>query len=74
MKVQLLCIGKTDMNFVEDANAIYLKRLKHYLNCELVVIPSHKFEKLMNSLPSWYVALINTLLERLRKANARIKV
>ncbi|ATH07745.1 hypothetical protein BIY24_07235 [Halobacteriovorax marinus] len=41
---------------------------------KLLVIPVDKFEKYFNEQPSWYKALINTLLERLRKANARIRV
>ena len=36
---------------------------------EVAVIPSEKFEKLISSQPSWYRALVNTLLDRLRKAN-----
>ena len=42
--------------------------------CELVKIPSEKFEETVNNLPGWYKALMNTLLDRLRRANARIKV
>ncbi len=43
-------------------------------DCELTVIPPDNFNKLINTLPKWYTALINTLLDRLRKANSRIKV
>ena len=42
MKLILLCVGKTDMDFVEEANNLYLKRLKHYLNCEVEIIPEQK--------------------------------
>lgn len=40
----------------------------------VVVIPHEKFNQFLNSQPSWFKALLNTLLERLRKANNRIKV
>jgi len=42
--------------------------------CELVVVPNAKFEKFFNDLPVWYKALVHTLLERLRRANARIRI
>jgi CRP/FNR family cyclic AMP-dependent transcriptional regulator len=40
----------------------------------LVEVPHEKFQKLIDSHPKWFRALLNTLLERLRKANARVKV
>jgi CRP/FNR family cyclic AMP-dependent transcriptional regulator len=43
-------------------------------DCELVVIPAAKFEKMFKELPVWYRALVHTLLDRLRRANARIRV
>jgi CRP/FNR family transcriptional regulator, cyclic AMP receptor protein len=43
-------------------------------DCELTVIPAENFNRLLGALPKWYTALINTLLDRLRKANARIKI
>ncbi|WP_127716014.1 Crp/Fnr family transcriptional regulator [Halobacteriovorax sp. HLS] len=42
--------------------------------CKLLVIPHDKFEKYFQDQPAWYKALINTLLERLRKANTRIRI
>lgn len=42
--------------------------------CELVVIPAAKFEKMFKELPVWYRALVHTLLDRLRRANSRIRV
>lgn len=42
--------------------------------CKLIIIPSEKFTKVVKELPSWYRTLVNTLLERLRTANRRIKV
>jgi CRP-like cAMP-binding protein len=40
----------------------------------LVVVPLEKFEAAINSLPKWFGALLHTLTDRLRKANARIRV
>ncbi len=42
--------------------------------CELMVVPSDKFDKMFKDLPLWYRALVNTLLDRLRKANARVRI
>ncbi|MBT7609011.1 MAG: cyclic nucleotide-binding domain-containing protein [Bacteriovoracaceae bacterium] len=41
---------------------------------KLTVIPIVKFEKYFSEQPAWYKALVNTLLERLRKANNKIRV
>lgn len=43
-------------------------------DCILVKIPSEKLEQTMDSMPKWFSALLNTLTERLRKANARIRI
>jgi CRP-like cAMP-binding protein len=40
----------------------------------LVVVPREKFEQMLAAQPKWFKALLNTLLERLRKANARVKI
>lgn len=40
----------------------------------LVVIPHEKLETTLNGLPKWFTALLHTLLDRLRKANARIRI
>ena len=48
--------------------------VKAISDCTLLVIPSDKFEKIFNELPKWYKALVNTLLGRLRKANARVRI
>jgi CRP-like cAMP-binding protein len=48
--------------------------VKAMTDCELVVVPHEKFDKLLNSHPKWFKALIHTLTERLRKANSRIKI
>ncbi len=48
--------------------------VKAISDCELTCIPSEKFEKTLNALPAWYKALVHTLLDRLRRANSRIRV
>lgn len=40
----------------------------------LVIIPSDKLDGTLAGLPKWFTALLHTLLDRLRKANARIKI
>lgn len=40
----------------------------------LLVVPHAKLEKTLEELPKWFTALQCTLLERLRKANARIRI
>src|SRR5690606_41332988 len=42
MKICLLCIGKTDEEFVKLGIENYTKRLKHYINFELIVIPDSR--------------------------------
>lgn len=48
--------------------------VKAISDCKLMVIPHEKFERYFQDQPAWYKALINTLLERLRKANTRIRI
>jgi CRP-like cAMP-binding protein len=48
--------------------------VKAISDCKLMTIPHEKFENYFNDQPAWYKALINTLLERLRKANNRIRI
>lgn len=40
----------------------------------LIVIPADKLEHTLETMPKWFSALLNTLTERLRKANARIRI
>lgn len=40
----------------------------------LVVIPVDKLDSAMNGQPKWFSALLHTLTDRLRKANARIRI
>lgn len=42
--------------------------------CKLIEIPSAKFKEIQSSQPKWYQTLVLTLLERLRRSNAKIKV
>ncbi len=45
MKIKLLAIGKTDDKNLHQLIDTYQKRLKHYIKCELVVIPDIKNAK-----------------------------
>lgn len=45
MKVTLLCIGKTDESFVKTGIENYVKRLKHYVHFDILVIPDIKNAK-----------------------------
>jgi 23S rRNA (pseudouridine1915-N3)-methyltransferase len=45
MKITLLVIGKTDAAYLNEGLNEYLKRLKHYVNFEIVVIPDIKKAK-----------------------------
>lgn len=61
-----------EMSFLDrEPRSASIKAMKE---SELMVIPVEKFDNVFKSQPTWYKALINTLLERLRKANARIRV
>ena len=42
MKIELWVIGKTAFKYLDEGNAIYEKRLKHYANFDLVVLPDIK--------------------------------
>ncbi|GHE30758.1 23S rRNA (pseudouridine(1915)-N(3))-methyltransferase RlmH [Sphingobacterium griseoflavum] len=45
MKISLLCIGKTDDGFVRTGIDTYTKRLRHYINFEVIIIPDVKNAK-----------------------------
>lgn len=45
MKITLLCIGKTDDKYIQEGLDKYLKRLKHYISFNFVVIPDVKNAK-----------------------------
>ena len=42
MKVQLLLVGKTDQDYIQQGIKEYEKRVKHYLSFETIVIPAIK--------------------------------
>ncbi|MDC1175320.1 cyclic nucleotide-binding domain-containing protein [Bacteriovoracaceae bacterium] len=42
--------------------------------CELVVIPNEKLNKYLSAQPKWYRALVQTLLDRLRRTSSRVKI
>lgn len=48
--------------------------VKAITDCELIEIPREAFEKVFQNQPPWFQGLVKTLTERLRKANARVKV
>ena len=49
MNITLLVIGKTDAAYLKEGLNIYVKRLKHYVNFEIVVIPDiKKFKSIEN--------------------------
>lgn len=61
-----------EMSFLD--NSPRSASVKAVSDCELTVIPHDKLEKYLKEQPKWYRALVNTLLERLRKANSRVKI
>lgn len=48
--------------------------VKAVTETELIEIPQETFDKIFEDQPKWLGILVKTLAERLRKANARIKV
>lgn len=45
MNITLLVVGKTDEKYLQEGIDVYTKRLKHYVNFALVVIPALKDQK-----------------------------
>jgi CRP/FNR family cyclic AMP-dependent transcriptional regulator len=43
-------------------------------DCELKVIPKQALKVYLDKQPKWYKALVQTLLDRLRRANQRVRV
>ena len=39
MKIRIICVGKTEKGYLPDAIDTYVKRLRHYVNVEMVQIP-----------------------------------
>ena len=48
--------------------------VKALTDTELIEIPRETFDKIFREQPKWLEILVKTLAERLRKANARIKI
>lgn len=48
--------------------------VKAMSECLLVVVPLEKLEHTLETMPKWFSALLHTLTDRLRKANARIRI
>ncbi|MFO8065975.1 MAG: 23S rRNA (pseudouridine(1915)-N(3))-methyltransferase RlmH, partial [Bacteroidales bacterium] len=42
LKIKLIVTGKTEEPYLEEGIAIYLKRLKHYTNFEITILPNIK--------------------------------
>lgn len=42
--------------------------------CTLIIVPIAKFQSYLDKQPAWFKALLDTLLDRLRRANTRIKI
>lgn len=49
MKNELWMIGSTSFSFIDEGNKEYLKRIKHFVNFELRVIPDIKHAKNMTN-------------------------
>src|SRR5690606_30373523 len=45
MKISLICIGKTDDSYLIEGIESFQKRLKHYINFKMIVIPDIKNSK-----------------------------
>lgn len=48
--------------------------VKALTDCELIEIPQEAIDNIFKTQPKWLEILVMTLAERLRKANARIRV
>lgn len=48
MKIKLIAIGKTDESYLKEGIDKYLKRLKHYVSFELIIINDVKVGKKKN--------------------------
>ena len=45
MNIKLIVVSKTDEKYLQQGIDIYVSRLKHYVNFEMVVIPALKDQK-----------------------------
>lgn len=48
MNIKLIVVGKNEQKYLKEALDIYIKRLTHYINFELVVLPDVKNAKNMS--------------------------
>lgn len=48
MNIKLIVIGKSEEKYLREAVEIYLKRLTHYINFEIVILPDVKNAKNMS--------------------------
>lgn len=48
MKIQLICVGKTERSYLKEGESEYLKRLRHYCSFEKIEIPELKNAKKMS--------------------------
>ena len=48
MKIKLICIGKTDAEYLKQGIAVYEKRLTHYTGFEIIEIPDIRNSKNMS--------------------------
>lgn len=48
--------------------------VKAVTDCDIIEIPQETIDNIFKTQPKWLEILVKTLAERLRKANARIKV
>jgi 23S rRNA (pseudouridine1915-N3)-methyltransferase len=42
MKITLLTVGKTDQKYIKEGISVFQKRLKHYVNFEIIEVPALK--------------------------------
>jgi len=69
-----ICSGELvgEISFLDmEARSATVKALTE---CELIQIPQETIDAIFKTQPKWLEILVKTLAERLRKANARIKV
>jgi 23S rRNA (pseudouridine1915-N3)-methyltransferase len=63
MKIQLICIGKNEQNWLIDSLSIYLKRIEKYRPIELIVLPDIKGKMNINQIKQKEAELLMPLLQ-----------
>jgi len=61
-----------EMSFLDEKPRCASVKAK--INCELLEIQADNFKFIFEDQPKWFQVLIKTLVERLRRANAKIKI